>query len=547
MRQNSRFAVIFIAALVLFSCTDKRVVENLDYVDSIMQEEPERALEVLDSISKSDLKSGRVKARYALLYSMALDKNYIDTTDVSVIRDAQKYYSRKGSDRDKMLMYYYLGRIHFNAGQYDEAIVCYEQAKEHGLRTEEYAYIGRVYIGFAKVYSNSYNYQKEYEYICLAEESFIKSGNERLASAAMCSKAEALLELDQQEEAIHISEKLLNSSNHDIRLESMISLATIHENLGNYDQSLKYFNFAIEENYDFSPAQYCIYAYVLSKTGDEEEGYRILSEVERLDSDQKVVAVWYKTRIAEETGDYKTAFKLYENVVNVQDSIVNETLRNSTEQARREYYEHQSIVYKEQSKNKSLMIIVLCLASALVVVILVLLMYVQHKKSELKSNNLLSMIETANVRLRQSDKELSDVKQKMVDEYLSLHREQFSKLGRIAETFVSEKGNVSGGLYRKMKDLMSEIIGDDKSHARFEQEVNTIFDNVMKHYREDYPGLPDNDYLFMAFIFSGFDATSISMIMNISSIGAVYMRKSRIKKTIAKSNSPHKGQFLALL
>lgn len=94
MRQNSRFAVIFIAALVLFSCTDKRVVENLDYVDSIMQEEPERALEVLDSISKSDLKSGRVKARYALLYSMALDKNYIDTTDVSVIRDAQKYYSR---------------------------------------------------------------------------------------------------------------------------------------------------------------------------------------------------------------------------------------------------------------------------------------------------------------------------------------------------------------------------------------------------------------------------------------------------------------------
>ena len=56
------------------------------------------------------------KAKYALLYSMALDKNYIDLQSDSIIAPAIKYYERHGSHEERFLCYYYRARIYETAG-----------------------------------------------------------------------------------------------------------------------------------------------------------------------------------------------------------------------------------------------------------------------------------------------------------------------------------------------------------------------------------------------------------------------------------------------
>lgn len=54
---------------------------------------------------------------YALLLSIALDKNYIDVTNDSIIAPAVKNYAKHGSADEKLKTRYYWGCIAMNESQ----------------------------------------------------------------------------------------------------------------------------------------------------------------------------------------------------------------------------------------------------------------------------------------------------------------------------------------------------------------------------------------------------------------------------------------------
>ena len=59
-------------------CTNGESIRHLDLAESCMNSYPELALRTIDSIDTRFLLSRSRKARYALLKTMALDKNFID-------------------------------------------------------------------------------------------------------------------------------------------------------------------------------------------------------------------------------------------------------------------------------------------------------------------------------------------------------------------------------------------------------------------------------------------------------------------------------------
>ena len=61
----------------------------LTEADALMYESPDSALTILKSIGQADLQTEEHLAHYALLYSQALDKNYIDVTNDSLINIVQ--------------------------------------------------------------------------------------------------------------------------------------------------------------------------------------------------------------------------------------------------------------------------------------------------------------------------------------------------------------------------------------------------------------------------------------------------------------------------
>ena len=138
LRLSAAVVALVIALMAMTGCRRGPVEARLDLADSLMESRPDSALTILDSISAADLRGDAQKARYALLLSMALDKNYIDTTTFDVLQPAIDYYPRHGSPDEKLRTYYYQGRIYQNAHLYDEALRAYYdglEASQHSIDT----------------------------------------------------------------------------------------------------------------------------------------------------------------------------------------------------------------------------------------------------------------------------------------------------------------------------------------------------------------------------------------------------------------------------
>ena len=75
-------------------------------VEALSEEEPEQALQRLEELSPRLWWSAEHRARRALLYSRALDRNYIDLESDSLIRPAVEYYRLSGEPRYHMMAAY---------------------------------------------------------------------------------------------------------------------------------------------------------------------------------------------------------------------------------------------------------------------------------------------------------------------------------------------------------------------------------------------------------------------------------------------------------
>ena len=75
---------------------------------SYIQEKPDSALAVLNAIDRTALNSEKTKAKYSILYLMALDKNNVDDgAFIDLAEDASLWYSIHGTQQFKLYAEYY--------------------------------------------------------------------------------------------------------------------------------------------------------------------------------------------------------------------------------------------------------------------------------------------------------------------------------------------------------------------------------------------------------------------------------------------------------
>ena len=126
---TSRFVTILSALVLLAACAGAEIKTSLDNAECLMEVSPAEALDTLESIDREALTTRKLRASHALLYSMALDKNYIDLKNDSIIAPAVEYYSRHGDADIRFRTHYYHARIFENAGDYDNALLAVSKAE----------------------------------------------------------------------------------------------------------------------------------------------------------------------------------------------------------------------------------------------------------------------------------------------------------------------------------------------------------------------------------------------------------------------------------
>ena len=163
MERTTRLIICILLSLsvtVISGCGGHgKAWEKLDQAEQIMQTKPDSALAILDKINPSTLKGDEEAARYALLKSMALDKNYIDTTNFDVLQPAIDYYLKNGSADERLRTLYYQGRIYMNRSDYDMAMQSFLKART--LQNEYSDTLTYAHLLVAQSVLNFMSYQME--------------------------------------------------------------------------------------------------------------------------------------------------------------------------------------------------------------------------------------------------------------------------------------------------------------------------------------------------------------------------------------------------
>ena len=153
-----------LAMLLLTGCNDpKPVTDALTRAEALMNEYPDSAWAVLNTLSPDEMGQNRTRAHFALLYPQAQDKTYRDEPNDSLISIAVDYYHHTDDARRKFLSYYYKGRVSFNAKDYLTATSCYMEAEQLADAVGDDYLTGLLYAEFGRIYRLYYDYPKSLE------------------------------------------------------------------------------------------------------------------------------------------------------------------------------------------------------------------------------------------------------------------------------------------------------------------------------------------------------------------------------------------------
>ena len=174
-------------AISIFAC-GRQTNPVLDEIESYIQEKPDSAYAALKSFDRSTLRSEEDKAHFALLYSISLDKMYIDLTEDTLITVAVNYYGREKS-RNAFMSWYYQGRVYENANRYEDALSSYIKAESVPEKKVEPLYLGKLHFGKSRVYSYSFRKKESFEEIVAAADYSLKAGNVNNYARAVLDQA----------------------------------------------------------------------------------------------------------------------------------------------------------------------------------------------------------------------------------------------------------------------------------------------------------------------------------------------------------------------
>lgn len=565
----NRFVIIFLLMSFLFvSCDNRQTKSLLQDVETYIQERPDSALRVLRKVDSLTLNTKALRARYSVLFAMALDKNYIDTTALSILEPTVAYYEKFGSPKDKMLSYYYLGRIYSNRKDYPNAVIYYLQALRESSE-DDYYHRGLIFEAATDAYNASFNDEEELRNSILAYECFEKIGDKDL-DLSLYKVAQAYHNNERFDVADSLYSLVYSGKDSTSRLalyamEDLVS-NDLYQEKQDVERDLELLEYVAEHRGNLSLESYYEYAYLLLLAGKESEAENILSQLSNRETNGKTMEIRY--RIAECKGQYEEALALLKSMLSHQNDVVKKKLAQSVFKAQSDYYRLTAEVSEQKSTISNQRSIII-LITGLMIIALLYVIFMKRKSTLIREKDRLTqaveeserLLETvrnrANEEKSEREKDILDLKSRNEREqdkikdlremYVALYQKRFSEIGKYYDAASSHrlesiKEKAYHDVISSTQALFEEIASGSEDQKKFEARINADLDDIVSKIRSDFPKLKDEDIRFICYLIVGFDTSTISFLMDISKEN-VRVKKHRLREKLNGYSGPNETLY----
>ena len=552
MRLTIHKLLVFIVLFI--SCTDRLAQSALDRVEQNLASQPEIALQEVRALDASELKTRKDRARYSLLLVRALDKNGIDTTDISILKPAIEYFSSTGVPREKAYVLYYLGTIQCNAGDYYSAVMSLMDALEEAEKTDDDWIKGMICTLLGISFNQNHLNKEELEYQQKAFDYFCHQGD----SSYLCNSAYHLAVAYHNNRDFDRADSLLSRIDKDnsIYPSALLQLGfnEITRPDGDPERAVSYFMKAHSKGKRFSNVHCLQYAFALYKAGYHNDSKRLYDSITTNKSDAAVN--WWDYMLSKESGDYPSAIVHLESFTQNSDSLICAKLSQSLYKAGAEHFLRKKEKAEKDAQTSKLILILV--ATLLVILVLIIFIVYQRHLLQIREEKALleqqlsssqQMLEIAQNNFENEEKQRDDVLRQLRCSFAILYQKSFNDIGKLYGRNLELSFMVDKGVEQyknKVSAILKELSDDKRRQAMFEARVNKDLDNILVKIKEDFPGFGPETIRFLSYVIVGFDSITISSILDEQS-SASRMRKSRLRKQILEADTPNHELYKAFL
>lgn len=447
---------VLLLILMLASCTGNDSRQSLRSIESYISNKPQMALEKLDSLSKTGVKGSQDNAKFALLYSMALDKNAIDITDDSLINIAVKWYERHGNADERLKAYYYQGRVFQNAEDDETAMLSFAKADKYTRKAKDNVAAGLLYLAMANISMSILDTDSALEYSEKASLRF-SVANDTIRHAISLLKLATNYSINGNYQKVH---SILDSLSKTMDFLPPSNQATFYNN---------YIGLALEQS-EFLKARELLEEYLstvpessvswlcVSKSyltlGETQKSLEALGYYEKYNPDYSHNPMYYSSvsDTYDSLKDYKTALWAYKRYQSIVDTLNMSIVSDDTKFIKEKYENSLQITKERNSKNVASLLV---LALSIVLCGVFYIVRIIKRKHEMEKKTYMTNYE----KLEEERMELEDM--------LSKNRIMDSRLLEV----------VNDRLVLLDKFIAAEISGNNEIDAKAGEELRELIEN----------------------------------------------------------------------
>ena len=549
-------SVFTLVSLFVFgSCSHTPTAEELNKAEQLMTEAPDSAEKILNAIPRRNLKSRAQKARFALLYSQAMDKCYIDTDNDSLISVAVKYYSKRGSDHEKALAYYYESVVYRNAKNTDAQVESLVKAQQYAEKTTDHFLNGLIYSKQGQLYYFQFQFSEAEELFRKAVDAFDKANNIKNKMISLSNLSNALYFLNRKDEYVTVTEEALNTAKalddntYVVPLENDLLTATDGWNRDEILRSKKAL-FANKEH--FSKGEFARYlSNHYEREGNIDSTKHYLIEYIENDDVRTLFdcgAIARLSSLCENQGDFTEALKYEKMYAKAQDSLKNIERKNIVEELEQKYKTKEISLEKESLRKQQALIIWIGILVALILISVIVWIIKSSQNALAKQREEYeSYITQYDTQCRQLQEQY-DMLSNKVGVYtteqgefgvklIELLKNRLSSLRTLAELAYKYGEKNTQTFYNKFQE---HIMLSKNKNEEFIDEIlevaNVLNNGVITYLTKNYPELSKFELSYCGLVALGFTPESIRILYNHTHIHSLYTIRGRIKSKLNFKN-----------
>ena len=196
-----------------------------------------------------------------------------------------------------------------------------------------------------------------------------------------------------------------------------------------------------------------------------------------------------------------------------------------------------------EAKKRTNIAIFITILATIICILLYVFLKKRNRLLRLEHENDILKIKTMQDNLFKSDCRNKDISEKISE----LFQTRFNLIDSLAATYFESKdtGQEQKRIYADVKTALSNF-GTKDAIDELTEIVNGYKNNLMEHFKDDFPKMSASQYRLALYLFCGFSLPAISIFTD-TELRNIYVYKSRLKSAISKSDSYRKAEYLQYL